>query len=186
MRTVVWTLTVTLGSLACAASPPPNTPAEPQPETITLRTPGQLASATIEGTRIFGPEIEVARYGDHYRGRSARGVIDLRSHDDTIDGVVGSARTELHLENVEPEGFRVRGLNAGTLGELEVRNDRIVGQLGGCAYDLREASNAGGARYIGQRVCKGLPEPAELALPPSVAALDPLGRAALLAIFLGG
>jgi hypothetical protein len=186
MRKLGLTLALALGPLACAAPPPPNAPAETEPQTITLRTPGELASATLEGTRIFGPEIEVARYGDQYRGRSLRGVVDLRSSNDTIEGLVGSARTELHLENVQPDGFRVRGLNAGTLGELEVRNDRIVGQLGGCAYDLREASNACGARYSGQRVCRGLPEPAELALPPSMVALDPLGRAALLAIFLGG
>jgi hypothetical protein len=153
---------------------------------ITLRTPGALATATLDGTRIFGPEMEVARYGDAYRGRTTRGVVDLRSRDGVIEGVVGSERTELHLENVDEGGFRVRGLNAGTLGELEVRADRVVGQLGGCAYDLREASNACGARYSGQRVCRGLPEVAELTLPPTVAALGPLDRAALLAILLGG
>jgi|SRR5579859_6481307 len=181
-----WTLALALVPLACAASLPANAPREAQPETITLRTPGQLASATLDGTRLFGPELEVARYGDAYRGHSARGVVDLRSSDGTIEGVVGWGRTELHLESVDANGFRVRGMNAGTLGELEVRSDRIVGQLGGCAYDLREASNACGVKYSGSRVCKGLPEVAELALPPSVVALDPLGRAALLAIFLGG
>jgi hypothetical protein len=186
MRKFRWALLSMLGPWACAAQPPPNAPRETPPETMTLRTPGQLTSATLDGTRLFGPDLEVARYGDAYRGHSSLGVVDLRSRDDLIEGVVGSGRTELHLESVDANGFRVRGLNAGKLGELEVRSDRIVGQLGGCAYDLREASNACGARYSGQRVCKGLPEVAELTLPPTVVALDPIGRAALLAIFLGG
>ena len=171
---------------ACAAPYPANAPPEAQPETILLRTPGELASATLDGERLHGPQIEVSRYGDTYRGRSPKGLVDIRSQNDTIEGVVGSGRTELHLENYEGGGFRVRGMNAGTLGDLELRSDRIVGQLGGCSYDLRQASNACGMTYSGQRSCGGLPQLAELTLPPTVVALQPLDRAALLAIFLGG
>jgi hypothetical protein len=185
MRWPTTTLAIALPLAACAAPLPPNAPEVP-PETMSLRTPGNLSTATLEGTRLFGPEIEVARYGDAYRGRTAKGLIDLRSENGTIEGVVGSARTELHLEHQEAGGFRVRGLNGGILGELEVRSDRIVGQLGGCAYDLRQASNACGTTYSGQRWCGGLPHSAELILPPAIGALEPIDRAALLAIFLGG
>jgi hypothetical protein len=164
---------------------PANAP-DQQLETITLRTPGNLSTATFDGARIFGPELEIARDGDTYRGRSSRGLVDLRSESGTIEGVVGSGRTELHLEDEEAGGFRVRGINGGKLGELEVRSDRIVGQLGGCAYDLHQASHACGTTYSGSRSCGGLPQNAELTLPPTVAALEPIDRAALLAIFLGG
>jgi hypothetical protein len=184
MRWPTSTLAIALALAACAAPLPPNAP-EVQPETISLRTPGNLSTATLDGTRLFGPELEVSRYGDAYRGRSAKGLVDLRSENGTILGVVGSGRTELHLEQAE-SGFRLRGMNAGTLGELEVRSDRIVGQLGGCAYDLRQASSACGTTYSGQRWCGGLPHQAELTLPPTIVALEPIDRAALLAIFLGG
>jgi hypothetical protein len=179
------TLATVLGLAACAAPTPANAP-EPQPATISLRTPGSLSTATLDGARMFGPDIEVARYGDAYRGRSSKGLVDLRSANGTIEGVVGSGRTELHLENDESGGFRVRGINGGQLGELEVRSDRIVGQLGGCSYDLRQATDACGKTYSGMRSCGGLPQNAELTLPPAIAALQPIDRAALLAIFLGG
>jgi hypothetical protein len=185
MRWPSLTLAIALPLAACAAPLPPNAP-EQQPETITLRTPGNLSTATLDGTRLFGPDIEVARYGDEYRGRSQKGLVDLRSGNGTIAGVIGSGTTELHLETDEAGGFRVRGMNAGRLGELEVRSDRIVGQLGGCSYDLRQASNACGTTYSGMRSCGGMPQNAELTLPATIATLEPIDRAALLAIFLGG
>jgi len=185
MRWPTLTLAIALPLAACAAPMPPNAP-EAQPETITLRTAGTLSTATLDGTRMFGPEIEVARYGDAYRGRSSKGLVDLRSENGTIEGMVGSGRTELHLEHDEAGGFRIRGINAGTLGELEVRADRVVGQLGGCSYDLRQASDVCGKTYSGLRSCGGLPQNAELTLPPAIVSLEPIDRAALLAIFLGG
>jgi hypothetical protein len=185
MRWPTLTLGPALLLAACAAPTPANAP-ESQPETITLRTPGNLSTATLDGTRIFGPQLEVARYGDAYRGRSSKGLIDLRSGNDTIQGVVGSGPTELHIENADQQGFRVRGMNGGRLGELEVRSDRIVGQLGGCSYDLRQSASACGTTYSGMRSCGGMPHNAELTLPPTVATLQPIDRAALLAIFLGG
>jgi hypothetical protein len=173
---------------------PPNAP-EHEPDTITLKTPGNLSTMTIDGSRIFGPDIEIARYCDAYRGRSSRGIVDLRSENSRITGVVGSGTTDLHVDvgmvsdepapirSQEVRAFHVRGMNAGKLGELEVRSDRIVGQLGGCAYDLHQSSSACGTTYSGLRSCGGLPEKAELTLPPGVVALDPMDRAALLAIF---
>jgi len=81
------------------------------------------------------------------------------------------------------------------LGSLDVRDDRIVGQLGGCRYDLRDP-DAAGSRYQGTRVCSHLSawsrwpvshraEAAELSLTPAIAALPAKDRAALLAILLG-
>ncbi len=185
MRWLTLTLALALPLAACAAPMPPNAP-DQQPEVITLRTPGELLAVTIDGARVFGPTIEVARYGNAYRGRSATGVVDVRVENDMIEGTVGSARTELHVEKDEAGGFVVRGMNRGMLGELEVRSDRLVGRLGGCSFDLRQASDACGKTYSGQAVCGDGPWSAELTLPPSVVSLEPIDRAALLAIFLGG
>ena len=109
MRWPTMTLAIALPLAACAAPLPPNAPESP-PETLTLRTPGDLSTATLDGTRLFGPDIEIARYGDSYRGRSRKGLVDLRSENGTLQGTVGSGRTELRLEQ-EEGGFRVRGIN---------------------------------------------------------------------------
>jgi hypothetical protein len=145
-----------------------------------------MEQATIEGTRIFGPQFEVARYDRNLRGHTPTGLVDLRAENDTIEGMIGSGRTELHIDAYEDDGFRLRGLVGGSLGALDVRSDRIQGKLGGCSYDLHQATAVCGTTYRGMRACaQRLPEPAELTLSPAVASLEPLDRAALLAIFLG-
>ena len=167
----------------CAAQPGPALPPAAPSQSITLRTPGQLLIATLSGDRFFGPDIEIARAAQSLRGRAYGAVVDLRTSESRIDGTVGSGRTELHLY-VQPEGLALRGLYADSLGRLEVRADRITGQLGGCQYDLR-STGAAVAEYYGARVCRGVSEPAELALPLVVVSLAPADRAALLAILLG-
>jgi hypothetical protein len=153
------------------------------PSTITLRTPGALVEATMAEHRIYGPDIELARDGRTLRGRVFDNVVDLRCGDAAIEGSVAGGRTDLHLS--ERAGvFVLRGLYAGKLGELEIGTDRLVGQLGGCQYDLRDASGAG-ATYRGTRLCSRSPEPAELSLPPAVLPLPPHDRAVLLALVLG-
>lgn len=181
---------VSLGVLAVSCAPPPQNPPGAPIEAIALRSPGNLREVIWDGTRIFGPSIEIVHNDGTYRGHVFDALVDLRTGDATVDGTRGGP-TELHLESQE-QGFTIRGLNGGKLGILEVRADRIVGQLGGCQYDLRDSS-ATGSRYQGARVCTpvaGLPppslyEPTDLSLSPAVAALPAPDRAALFAILLG-
>jgi hypothetical protein len=172
---------VCLVACACVARPPLAASTEPL-ATITLRMPGDLRQATWTGSRIFGATIDIVRDEDTYRGRVLNAPVDLRTGDAVVEGTRGGP-TELHLET-HSDGFTVRGLNGGKLGSLEVRADRIVGQLGGCQYELR-AALTGSALYQGARVCGARPEPTELSLPSEMVALPPEHRAALLAIFLG-
>jgi hypothetical protein len=164
--------------LACGA-PPAAAPSSAVPVTVNLSLPGDLRQMTLRGSRIFGPSIEVLHRDQTYRGYAFNAPVDLRVMGDRVEGAVGG-RTELHLE-VQADSFMVRGLNANKLGRLEVGPDRIVGQLGGCQYDLH---GAGDAHYQGFRACSTRPEPAALSFAPEAAAMPPQDRVALLAILL--
>ncbi len=131
---------------------------------------------TIDGDRMFGPQIEIARYGTEYRGRAFGRIVDLRSNEGLIEGSVDSERTELHLQSY-PDGFVLRGLYGGHLGAIEVRADRVAGSVGTQAYDLR--SPGGNSCFTSGY------GPTELVVPASVMALPARDRAAILAIFLG-
>jgi hypothetical protein len=164
-------------SAACGA-PPAAAPAA-VPVTVSLSLPGDLRQMTLQGSRIFGPSIEILHQGQTYRGRAFDEPVDLRVDGDRVEGAVGG-RTELHVE-VRADAFTIRGLNASKLGRLEVGPDRIVGQLGGCQYDLVAAD---GADYQGFRACSTRLDPAALSFAPEVAAMPPRDRTALLAILL--
>jgi hypothetical protein len=168
---------------ACGGSRTPASSPEVPSGTMTLRTTDNtVEQATVIGDRFFGPDVEIAREGDNYRGRAFGQLLDLEWRGSTLQGIAGSDRTELHLKEHE-DGFDMRGLYAGKLGGLEVRKDRIAGRMGRCEYDLRSEPKAGG--YRGSRSCKGMPVQADLEVAPFVAALPPRERAAWMVTFLG-
>jgi hypothetical protein len=173
----------------------PQTAGDTPIEHITLRYPGNFDQVALEGARIFGPELEVMRYDDAYRGHAFRKQIDLRVQEDLIEGVVGAGRTELHLERY-PDGFELQGLYAGNLGVLSFRRDRLEGHLGGRVFRLRNSatdplvyeSNSGPAEQavaLPQAIGGIHPGPTEIALPGTFGSLPTEHQAAVLAIFLG-
>ena len=173
----------------------PETPANAPLEHLTLRHPGSFEQVALEGARMFGPDLEVMRYDDGYRGFAYRRQIDLRVQDGRIEGLVGAGRTDLHLVKFS-DGFRLKGLYAGNLGSLNVRGDRIEGHLGGRVLNLRNSpeaphvfeSNSGPAEQAvalpraPTRIHAG---PTEMVLPENFGDLPTEDQAALLAIFLG-
>jgi hypothetical protein len=165
--------------LAACAPPPAAAPAAALPVTVTLSLPGDQRQMILQGSRVFGPSIELTHRDQTYRGRAFNRPIDLRVDDDRIEGAVGG-RTDLHIEE-QDNSFTLRGLNASQLGRLEVGPQRVVGQLGGCQYDLQRT---GPHNYQGLRTCSTRLEPAALSFAPAVAALPSRDRAALLAILL--
>lgn len=173
----------------------PQTPDNAPLEHITLRYPGNFDQVALEGGRMFGPELEVMRYDDAYRGHAFRKQIDIRVQENLIEGVVGAGRTELHLERY-PDGFELQGLYAGNLGVLTYRRDRLEGHLGGRVFRLRSSaseplvyeSNSGPAEQavaLPQAIGGIHPGPTEIALPGTFGSLPPEHQAAVLAIFLG-
>jgi hypothetical protein len=196
MRNVISSIAALLLLGGCASSELcPQTPGDTQIEHITLRYPGNFEQLALEGGRIFGPDFEVMRYDDAYRGHAFRKQIDLRVQEDRIDGIVGSGRTELYLERY-PDGFELQGLYAGNLGVLTFRRDRLEGHLGGRVFRLRSSatdplvyeSSSGPAEQAvvvpiaGTSIHAG---PTEIALPGNFGSLPIEHRAAVLAIFLG-
>jgi hypothetical protein len=173
------------GAFGCSSSNGQAPPAA-SPDSATLLSPTSVVQATVDGSRIFGAQVELARDQNGLRGRGPLGVVDLRTANGSIRGVVGGGPTELYLEPEGDNGFSLRGIFSGALGDLEVKPDRIQGQLGRCQYNLRRHVADEGTAYNGQRVCgHRYMESATFTLSPGIAALEPIDRAALIAVMLG-
>src|SRR5688500_17527534 len=171
--------------LNCSASSR-QTPPSAASDSVELVSPTSVIQATVDGPRIFGPQVELARDQNGLRGRGPLGIVDLRKESGHLRGMVGGGSTELYLQSAGDNGFSLQGLYSGTLGNLEVRPDRIEGQLGRCQYNLRRSDSEHGTAYNGRRLCgQRWLEPATLTLSPGVASLDPIDRAALIAVLLG-
>jgi hypothetical protein len=177
---------VALAALGCSASPSAD-PCAPEPtvEHFTLRTPGQFYQVALEGDRIFGPHLDITRYDEAYRGLLHRHIVDLRLRDNVLEGTIGNARTELYIHEY-PDGFVVRGLYGGRLGQLHMRADKLVGRMGWRAFVLHRAPDDPlvyqSEANAGQVTARG---PTELTLPPSFRDRPTEEKAALLALFLG-
>ena len=177
------------GALSCSSSSSQGTASSPKSGPITELTPTVSVQQTPHGTRIFGPQLELVRDDQGIRGQSPRGAVNLTEEKGGFTGLVGAGPTNLHVEPAEQGNFTLRGMFAGSLGELEVRDDRIQGQLGRCQFDLRGgpapgAAPGAGKFYNGQRVCGGAMRSTTLTLSPQIEALTPLDRGALIAIVL--
>jgi hypothetical protein len=196
MRNVIAGIAALFLMAGCASTElcPPGTVETPI-EHITLRYPGTFDQVALDGGRIFGPDLEVMRYEDAYRGHAFRKQVDLRVQEDLIEGVVGAGRTELHIERF-PDGFALQGLYAGNLGVLTLRRDRLEGHLGGRVFRLRSSatdpmvyeSNTGPAEQaipLSPAIPAIHPGPTEIALPGNFGSLPPEHQGAVLAIFLG-
>jgi hypothetical protein len=151
-------------------------------EYFTLRLGDRTEQARLEGARLYAADIEVNHLRDGYRGRVRNGTIDLRTDGERIFGTAATGPTDLHFEQL-PDALFLTGMYGGTLGELEVRLDRIKGTIGGCTYDMSRHPDA--AWYRGTRVCAGRLGGAELAIPASLAARPADERGVWLAVFLG-
>jgi len=184
-RVTLGLIGLTLGVLGCSSSSG-QAPTAASPDSATLMSPSSVVQATVDGPRIFGPQVELARDQNGLRGHGPLGVVDLRTTNGSIRGVVGGGPTELYVEPDGDHGFSMRGLFSGVLGDLQVKSDRIQGQLGRCQYNLRRQAVDDGAAYNGQRVCgRRYMESATFTLSPGIAALEPVDRAALIAVMLG-
>jgi hypothetical protein len=185
MRRLLVALVVSPVVVSCSASRP-QTPSSTPSDSAELVSPSSVVHATVDGPRIFGPQVELARDENGLHGRGPLGVVHLRKENDSLRGMVGGGATELYLESAGDDGFSLRGMYSGTLGSLEVRSDRIQGQLGRCQYNLRRHDSENGVAYNGRRICgQRWLEPATFTLSPGVASLNPIDRAALIAVLLG-
>jgi hypothetical protein len=171
-----------LAALGCAGL---MTPVEQRPDFgqyFTISLPGGTEQARLEGTRLYGSDLEVSRLEGGFRGMGRSGVIDLHTQGNKISGNVGSGSTELYVDE-GPEGLHIRGRFAERMSDLSVRPDRVAGSIGRCHYDLNRLGGQG-PWYEGQRVCGGANAGIRLALPSALASLAPIDRGVLLAVFL--
>ena len=162
----------------------PNAP-EPVVEHFTLRSPGGFDELTLEGERLFAPDIDVTRFDDTYRGLVRRLLVDLRIRDNLIEGTVANGRTELRVEKF-PDGFAVRGLFGGRLGKFIMQGSRFEGGMGGRMLVLQRSDENPllyrSAPCAGNISARGS---TELVFPASFMTRPAEQQAAILAIFFG-
>jgi hypothetical protein len=171
--------------LASCSSGAENQATQSPPEFAIVQSPTSVVQVSVDGSRIEGPNVMLERFDGSLRGRGPSGVVDLRREGNSLRGTIGNGPTELYLEPLD-DGFVLRGMYSGVLGRLDIRTDRIEGQLGRCQYSLRRYPSELGVAYSGRRICRrGFFEPATLTLSPAVASLEPIDRAAITAILLG-
>ena len=176
----------TWGLGGCNSSSSAGGAAAPTGPTTAL-SPGVSMQKTAEGTRIFGPQLELIRDEEGIRGQCAIGVVDLRQGKGTLSGIIGSGTTNLHIVPAAGNDFTIRGMFAGKVGDLAVQSDRIQGQLGQCQYDLRAvaANDSESRAYNGSRRCGMGSQPTTFTMSPQMADLDLEDKGALIAILLG-
>jgi hypothetical protein len=150
---------------------------------FTLRTAVSTETARLDGNRLFGPDVEVSRLTDGFRGHVGSRLVDLRTADMKVFGSIGSALTELYVER-RPGGFVMKGMYGGKLGTIEMLADRMAGSIGNCTYDMIRADRET-PRYTGRRACRGQVGTAEILFPQDLRSRPPEDQAALTALFLG-
>jgi len=162
----------------------PSAPETPV-EHFSLRSPGRFEEIALEGERFFSPEIEIVRYDNEYRGHVRSLTVDLRLSENLLEGTIGNARTELHIEKL-PDGFGVRGMFGGRIGQFAMQGDRLEGRLGGRAFVLRRSEDNPTVyrSIVGAGELSGRGS-TELTVPASFAKRPPEQQAALLSLFLG-
>ncbi len=151
---------------------------------FTMRTAVSTETIRLDGDRLFGPNVEVSRLSDGFRGHVGDRLVDLRTEESKVFGSIGSAHTELYVED-RPTGIAIKGMYGGTLGTIELLTEKVAGSIGQCTYDLvRVAPDQ--YRYTGRRACRGRVGSAEIELPQDLGRRPAVDRAALMAMFLGG
>lgn len=183
-----WVTAVVLAGAGSACVATSSTPPLSAPNAGEL-PPTLSAERTPRGTHIYGPQMDLVRDEDGIRGRGPLGPVDLQEGwARNFSGVVstGSGTTNLHIDPIDNGYLNVNGLFDGKLGELEVRNDRIIGEVGQCHYDLHaKGSDAMGRTYEGFRQCGRWSQAAELTLSPEIGKLAPRDQGAVIALALG-
>jgi hypothetical protein len=171
-----------LGASGCGINGSANSP-ERLRDYITIRSPGSSVQMRVTADRIHGPEADIARVPEGYRGQVRNNVIiELRFEGNNIRGSRGGAPIDLRLES-SGDTLVVRGLYAGRLSWLEVGPAALRGRFGDCAYDTR-AAPLEGVSYKGMVSCGSGYGPVSIILPEIARTMRLDETAAMLAIAL--
>jgi hypothetical protein len=175
------------GIVSCSSSSTSSqTPAaSPQLAAATELTPSVSLQKTDKGTRIFGPGLELIRDDKGIRGQSQSGIVDISPTKDGFSGMIGTGTTNIHIEPTSNNNFNMRGMVAGGMGNLEVSDQHIQGQLGRCQFSLNAMPpTSAGRGYTGDRICGGKRATLTLTLSQQIMELNQFDRAAVLTLML--
>jgi hypothetical protein len=149
--------------------------------------------AKLEGVRFYGPDGDVERFEDGWRGRWRGEVVDLRVSDgDRITGVVHGGIADLHVVR-ENDHDRLQGIFGGDLGSLRMDAREIDGTIGrrGLHVVRRDGPGAAGSVYTGVAGSGGAiraasPVPVvDVELPAGFDGLPLVERAVWVALLIG-
>jgi hypothetical protein len=142
------------------------------------------------GGRVFGPDAELIRTEDGYRGVLRGLSLELHAAPGRVFGHVGIQPVDLHVV-FDGVMLEARGMFAGKLGRLALGPQSLRSSLGPCSYELDRPE--GREHLAGERACMTGREqltprvlPADLDLPAAFAQLEPERQAMLLLMLLGG
>jgi hypothetical protein len=173
------------GVVSCSSSSSQTPAASPQLAAATELTPTVSLQKTDKGTRIFGPGLELIRDDEGIRGQSQSGIVDISPTKDGFSGMIGSGTTNIHVEPTSNGNFNMRGMLAGAMGNLEVTDSHIQGQLGRCQFSLNAIPSTNtGRSYTGYRLCGGRRATTTVTLSPQIMELSPFDRAAVMTLLL--
>jgi len=177
----LWTVAAWVLVSGCAAAPPQPAAAPAEPAaTITFRTKTlrSFEHATVTDQYILGPNIDVTRSGDAYRGRAHGEIVDLQWDGDTLAGKIGNGTPTSLRYREYPDGFVLEGVFSGARGLFALRSRRMTGVVGARRFDLVTDD---GMAYREQTISL---QPMEVVLSPSLVGLPRRQQAAFLALFL--
>ncbi len=168
---------------ACGGGASNTMPREELGDYFTMRLEGGSMQLKLEGNRLYGPNVEIVHDGDAFRGRAYGAVVDLRAEEGKVTGVIGSARTDLHVEGGEGVRVHFQGLVAGQLTDIDLSPAGLTGTVGKCGHDLKPTKDDP-LSFNGRRACSGAFRFMTLVLPKALPALSPPERAVYLALLL--
>ena len=137
---------------------------------------GEGRTVRIDEGRAYGPNIEVDKYEDGYRGVWQGRTIELRVREGRVMGTIGTLPIDIHVKD-ENGTLDLQGMVGGQLGNLEIDENQVVGQFNGCGYELKKAE----VGYEGLRCGASV---TTLRMPVGWGELSASERAAFLALML--
>jgi len=181
-RRFFWMFPAGLLLMGCASAQPAP-PAEPGSPagSISLRLPNTMTKfdhVVVTGDRISGPNLELSRYGDVYRGRAYGEIVDLEWEGDTLVGRIGNGMGTALRFREYADGYSLEGQFSGGRGFIALRGNLLKAVAGARRFDLVTDD---GLVY---RDVRYTVRPMEVVLSPEIAALPTREQAVALAMFL--
>ncbi|EYF08636.1 hypothetical protein [Chondromyces apiculatus] len=137
--------------------------------------------------QVLGNQVNVGRYTDGddraLRGEAFGQWLDLKVEKGRVHGIL-DGMIPLDVRATREDGaLRIRGVVRGYQADFRVADDRLVGTLGRCSYDL---TSHGSPSYEGLASCPGGRQKVMVKIPGELSRWSDAEQGAALGLLLGG